>query len=90
MAFEHEDVLLWCIASRYHELIILHRLVPTRSQDELYQRLCEAHVIQPLDLDAMTSADDLDLILAVGDVDLHYCQEARRIKDGFRSKFARI
>jgi hypothetical protein len=83
-----EQSLIWCIAYRYQKLVREHGLLTTRTDEELMQRLCEAHRIQPLDLSSMTAAEDLDLVIAVGDIDLHYCKEARRIKDNFISKFA--
>jgi hypothetical protein len=85
-----EQSLIWCIAYRYQKLVKEHGLLPTRSDDELMERLRDAHQIQPLDLSSLASADDLDLVIAVGDIDLHYCQYARRIKDDFVSKFARL
>lgn len=85
-----EQSLIWCIVYRYQKLVREHGLQPTRSDEDLLQRLREAHQLQPLDLSNMAAAEDLDLVIAVGDIDLHYCQEARRIKDEFVSKFARI
>lgn len=83
-----EQSLIWCLAYRYQKLVKEHGLKPTRTDDELMQRLCEAHQLQPLDLSRMIASEDLDLVIAIGDIDLHYCQEARKIKDEFISKFA--
>jgi hypothetical protein len=85
-----EQSLIWCIAYRYQRLVKEHGLLPTRTDDELLQRLKEVHELQPLDLSRMAAAEDLDLVIEVGDIDLHYCQDARRIKDEFVSKFARV
>lgn len=86
-----EQSLIWCIAYRYQKLVKDHGLLPTRSDEELMQRLREAHELQPLDLSSMINASDIDLVIAVGgDIDLHYCQDARRIKDNFISKYARM
>lgn len=84
-----EQSLIWCIAYRYQKLVRGHGLLTTRTDEELMQRLCEAHQIQPLDLRGMMEASDIDLVIAVGDIDIHYCQYARRIKDDFVSKYAR-
>jgi hypothetical protein len=85
-----EQSLIWCIAYRYQQLVKAHGLLPTRTDEELLQRLREVHELQPLDLSRMAAAEDLDLVIEVGDIDLHYCQDARRIKDEFVSKFARV
>ena len=85
-----EQTMIWCIAYRYQRLVKKHGLKPTRTDDELMQRLREAHELQPLNLSSMIAATDLDLVIAVGDIDLHYCQDARRIKDDFVSKYAQL
>lgn len=85
-----EQSLIWCIAYRYQKLVKEHGLQPTRTDDELLQRLREVHEIQPLDLSGMVAAADLDLVIEIGDIDLHYCRDARKIKDEFISRFAVI
>lgn len=83
-----EQALIWCIAYRYQRLVKEHGLQPTHSDDELLQRLREAHKLQPLDLSRMVAADDLELVVEVGDIDLHYCAYSGKIKDSFVSKYA--
>jgi hypothetical protein len=85
---DKEQALIWCIAYRYQRLVKEHGLKPTRTDDDLMERLRDAHKIQPLDLSSMIAASDIDLVIAVGDIDIHYCQYARRIKDNFVSRFA--
>jgi hypothetical protein len=88
METSRDKSLIWCIAYRYDRLVKEHGLLPTRTSDELMDRLVDAHRIQPLDLSSMVAANDLDLVIAVGDIDIHYCQYARKIKDNFVSRYA--
>lgn len=84
----HERDMMFLIVARYQKAVREHGLQPTRTDSELLSRLSGAFQVQPLDLERILASSDLDLVVAIGDVDLHYCEDSRRIKDDFVSKYA--
>jgi hypothetical protein len=76
------------IAGRYSSLVTKYNIIPLCSEEDLAVSLSGAHSVQPMSLDRLVNLCDLDLVLEVDDICLHYSADERRFKDNYRSKFA--
>jgi hypothetical protein len=74
------------IVMRYCRLAGERKLPALRDDGDLLDRLIGLHEVQPMDLKAFADAQDVDLVKAVVDIDVHYYNG--QLKAPFRSRYA--